>query len=209
MTDKRLPIFPTRMCLSIVETKLRSAEKGYSLLKKKSDALQARYRKVQCMLLEKERDANTALGDAYKAMSHAEYLGANLVFYANDCRKVPALVELSMEQISGVSLHTFRLSVHGAGPVISLGRSGRSLMRCREHFLKSLELLIDLCTLKHSFKALDRVFNTTNRRVNALEFVLIPTLRNTLHYILSELDEREREDFYRLKMVQNAKKNKG
>lgn len=209
MTDKRLPIFPTRMSLSMVETKLRSAEKGYSLLKKKSDALQARYRKVQRMLLEREQDANAALCEAYRAMSHAEYLGANLVFYANDCRKVPVLVDVSMEQVSGVPLHAFKLAVHGAGPVISLGRSGRSLMRCREHFLRSLELLVDLCTLKHSFKALDSVFSTTNRRVNALEFVLIPTLRNTLQYILSELDEREREDFYRLKMVQNAKKNKG
>ena len=46
----------------------------------------------------------------------------------------------------------------------------------------------------------------TNRRVNALDNVVIPKLENTMHYIASELDERDREDLFRLKKVVAKKK---
>lgn len=46
----------------------------------------------------------------------------------------------------------------------------------------------------------------TNRRVNALDNVVIPKLQNTMHYIASELDERDREDLFRLKKVVAKKK---
>ena len=46
----------------------------------------------------------------------------------------------------------------------------------------------------------------TNRRVNALEHVVIPRLENTISYINSELDEMDREEFFRLKKIQGKKK---
>jgi V-type H+-transporting ATPase subunit D len=57
-----------------------------------------------------------------------------------------------------------------------------------------------------SFIALDEALKTTNRRVNALEYVIKPRLENTIAYIKLELDEREREEFYRLKKIQAKKK---
>ena len=56
------------------------------------------------------------------------------------------------------------------------------------------------------FVILDEVIKVTNRRVNALEHVLIPRTENTIKYINSELDELDREEFYRLKKVQGKKK---
>jgi len=53
---------------------------------------------------------------------------------------------------------------------------------------------------------LDEVIKVTNRRVNALEHILIPRAENTIKYINSELDELDREEFYRLKKVQRKKK---
>jgi len=50
------------------------------------------------------------------------------------------------------------------------------------------------------------MIKVTNRRVNALEHILIPCAENTIKYINSELDELDREEFYRLKKVQGKKK---
>ena len=46
----------------------------------------------------------------------------------------------------------------------------------------------------------------TNRRVNALEFIIIPRIETTIQYIEKELDEESREDFFRLKKVTDNKK---
>jgi V-type H+-transporting ATPase subunit D len=57
-----------------------------------------------------------------------------------------------------------------------------------------------------AFTILDEVIRATNRRVNAIEHVVIPRLENTIKYINSELDEMDREEFFRLKKVQGKKK---
>lgn len=57
-----------------------------------------------------------------------------------------------------------------------------------------------------AFFILDEVIRATNRRVNAIEHVVIPKLENTINYIISELDEQDREEFFRLKKVQGKKK---
>lgn len=62
--------------------------------------------------------------------------------------------------------------------------------------------------LQTAFVILDEVIRMTNRRVNALEHVVIPRLENTIKYINSELDEMDREEFFRLKKVQASKKKR-
>jgi V-type H+-transporting ATPase subunit D len=59
--------------------------------------------------------------------------------------------------------------------------------------------------MQTAFVILDEVIKVVNRRVNAIEHVIIPRTENTIKYINSELDELDREEFYRLKKVKNNK----
>lgn len=72
--------------------------------------------------------------------------------------------------------------------------------------MKAIEVLVELASLQTSFLTLDEAIKSTNRRVNALENVVKPRLENTITYIKGELDELEREDFFRLKKIQGFKK---
>jgi V-type H+-transporting ATPase subunit D len=106
-----------------------------------------------------------------------------------------------------------------------LSRGGQQMKKLRENYEKAIEVLIDLASLQSSFITLDEVIKVTNRRVNAIEHgmrmfrkysfcllklfnyffiyqVIIPKIENTVKYIISELDEMEREEFFRLKKIQ-------
>jgi hypothetical protein len=87
-----------------------------------------------------------------------------------------------------------------------LARGGQRIKQCKDTYLKSLVGLIKLASLQTSFVTLDHAIRQTNRRVNAIEYVIQPKIRNTISYINDELDERDREEFYRLKKVQDKKK---
>lgn len=82
---------------------------------------------------------------------------------------------------------------------------GKKIQLVREKYSNLLQNLIKLASLQTSFVTLDEALKVTNRRVNALENVTIPKLEGMLKYIERELDELEREDFTRLKMVQSKK----
>merc|ERR1712176_687974 len=82
---------------------------------------------------------------------------------------------------------------------------GKKIVAVREKFTILLDKLIRLASLQTSFVTLDEAMKVTNRRVNALENVTIPKIEHILKYIERELDELEREDFTRLKLVQEKK----
>merc|ERR1719511_78143 len=85
---------------------------------------------------------------------------------------------------------------------------GAVINACRDTYLKTLTQLIRLASLQTAFKTLDEEIKMTSRRVNALEYVLIPRIEETIHYITQEMDEQSREEFFRVKKVVEKKKAK-
>ena len=96
----------------------------------------------------------------------------------------------------------------GNGELTALSRGGQQVQKCRDANQRFLQSLLNLASLQTTFHILEEVIQVTNRRVNALEYVILPKTENTISYIISELDEQDREEFFRLKKVQAKKKNK-
>ena len=136
-------------------------------------------------------------------------------------------VRTKQENVSGVFLPQFEsYTTEGNNDfgLTGLGKGGQQVQRCRETYARAVETLVELASLQVSpvsramhvaetsltflqtaFVTLDEVIKVVNRRVNAIEHVIIPRTENTIKYINSELDELDREEFYRLKKVKSNK----
>lgn len=131
-------------------------------------------------------------------------------------------VRTKQENVSGVFLPAFESYLTEGNNdfgLTGLGKGGQQVQRCRETYARAVEALVELASLQTAFVILDEVIKVVNRRgecwfmdygycsrvlsfaVNAIEHVIIPRTENTIKYINSELDELDREEFYRLKKV--------
>lgn len=112
------------------------------------------------------------------------------------------------DNVAGVKIPKYTAEV-AAGEtkmdLTGLGRGGQQLQSCKKSYIHALKLLIELANLQTAFVTLDEALKVTNRRVNALENVVKPMIENTISYIKGEMDELEREEFFRLKKVQKNK----
>merc|ERR1712157_157447 len=75
-------------------------------------------------------------------------------------------------------------------------------------YREAVKQLVNLASLQTAFMGLDEEIKMTSRRVNALEYVLIPKIEDICHYISQEMDEEAREEFFRVKKVVEKKKAK-
>ncbi|CAN1145695.1 V-type proton ATPase subunit D [Linum perenne] len=206
----RLNVVPTVTVLAVVKARLVGATRGHALLKKKSDALTVQFRQI----LKKIVSTKESMGDIMKASSfaltEAKYVaGENIKHVVLENVKSASLkVRSRQDNVAGVKLPKFEYVSEGdtKNDLTGLARGGQQVQKCRGAYIKAIEVLVELASLQTSFVTLDEAIKTTNRRVNALENVVKPRLENTIIYIKGELDELEREDFFRLKKIQGYKK---
>lgn len=90
--------------------------------------------------------------------------------------------------------------------LLGLSGGGQAIKTARDAWSKFLETLVIIAGLQTQFVTLDHALKVTNRRVNALEFIMIPRILGIVSWIDRELDEEAREDFFRLKKVTDNKK---
>jgi len=143
------------------------------------------------------------------SMAEVTYATGDIAYLVQEQTKSATFrVKAKQENVSGVILPAFEVDrVPGSDfNLTGLGRGGQQVIKAREVYAKAIETLVELASLQTAFTILDEVIRATSRRVNAIEHVVIPRLENTVKYVLSELDEMDREEFFRLKKVQGKKK---
>lgn len=208
--SQRLTVVPTVTMLGVMKARLVGATRGHALLKKKSDALTVQFRQI----LKKIVSAKESMGDIMKtssfSLTEAKYVAGENVKHIvlENVENASLKVRSRQENVAGVKLPKFEYFTEGEtkNDLTGLARGGQQVQQCRSAYIKAIEVLVELASLQTSFLTLDEAIKTTNRRVNALENVVKPRLENTIIYIKGELDELEREDFFRLKKIQGYKK---
>jgi len=173
-----------------------------------------RYRQVLKRILACKSKMGDAMKDSAFSLVAAKYVAGegikHSIFDAVDTASVR--VRAATDNVAGVKLPRFEAFTDSSATTDSkmdltgLGKGGAQVQACRKKYLEAIEVLIELASCQTAFLTLDAAIKATNRRVNALENVVTPKLENTISYIKGELDELEREEFFRLKKVQAKKK---
>ncbi|KAJ5356226.1 V-type ATPase subunit D [Penicillium concentricum] len=223
----REAVFPTRQSLGLMKNKLKGAEIGHSLLKRKSEALTKRFRDITRRIDEAKQKMGRVMQIAAFSLAEVSYaVGGDIGYQIQESAKQARFrVRAKQENVSGVLLPTFESytqdGVNDFG-LTGLGKGGQQIQRCRETYARAVETLVELASLQTAFLILDEVIKVVNRRVNAIEHVIIPRTENTIKCLYrllqvplvqanhsedinSELDELDREEFYRLKKVSGKK----
>jgi len=206
-------VVASRMALATWKIKLKGATKGHSLLKKKSDALTVRLRAIRSKLHEEKLSMGPKMKESAFTLAEVFWAAGEDIKYTILENQTAATTKVAMQvdNVAGVHLPVFsqrNLAVEGTNDMTGLGKGGQQLQKSRDAHIKAIELLISPASLQTQFITLDYALKVTNRRVNALEYVVKPRIERTIAYIISELDELEREEFFRLKKIQKKKEER-
>merc|ERR1712087_656552 len=124
-------------------------------------------------------------------------------------KKPTVLCKLFADNVAGVALPSFKMTYDATKDTslanLGVAHGGAVINACKETYLKAVTQLVRLASLQTAFKTLDEEIKMTSRRVNALEYVLIPRIEDIMAYITQEMDEEAREEFFRVKKVEKKK----
>ncbi|MFA5561441.1 MAG: V-type ATP synthase subunit D [Eubacteriales bacterium] len=203
-----LNVSPTRMELTRIKKQLLVAVKGHKLLKDKRDELMHRFldmiretKKLRRRVEEQMMHINRGFALASSVMSR-EVLYAALMM-----PKQSVSLDISSQNIMGIDVPVFgiRQTYSQTEDALSYGYAFTSGEL--DHSIVTLAgLLPDLLSLARQEKTalmLAAEIERTRRRVNALEYIMIPNYRDTIRYITMKLDENERSNLTRLMKVKD------
>lgn len=197
-----LEVNATRMELLKLRKRLVLAKKGYDLLKRKQDELMRQFLE----LLERIGNLRNEIEDRL-AKAHRSFLLARSVMDRESMEEAIMLPSqellLTVSTISVMNLRLPRFDVGMQGKVYSYGllNTSAELDSALGAYSQLLPEMMRLAEIERSVELLANEIEVTRRRVNALEYILIPNLKDTIKYITMRLDEMERSNLSRLMRI--------
>ena len=196
---------PTRMELIKKRAQIKLAEQGRDLLREKMDALIQEFFHIMVSVSRSREELEIASTSAQRSLYIARAVDDPVTLKsASFATKRAVTLDIRGKNIMGVPVplverKTVTKSVLERGYSL-IGTSGR-IDEVAEKYEAKLDLIIELAETETSLRRLGDEIQMNRRRVNALEQVLIPELKRQAKYIKIAIEEKEREDLFRLKKV--------
>jgi V/A-type H+-transporting ATPase subunit D len=195
----------TRMELLNLKKRLNIARRGHKLLKQKQDEilrmLQKTINELSSMRKEVEEQLSKALKQFFLARAYQDksiFEGSFLMLDTD--------IELSMvvEKVMNVPLPKYQKSLKGEMVSYGFAMTSLSLDVALKSLMEVFDRLIEMAELEKRIILLAEEMDKTRRRVNALEYILIPEIESSVREINMKLEEREREKNSRLMIIKDV-----
>jgi len=200
----KLNVNPTRQELLKLKVKLKTALRGHKLLKEKRDGLMKNFMAIIREAKDLREKIEKDLGQGFFSFV---FFSAKMRRSAiNEALLVPTkkvTMQATTKNVMGVEVPKFEYTEEGDFLSYDLATTSTSLDRALMIFSNALGDMVKLAEIEHSAKLLAEEIEKTRRRVNALEYVFIPDMEETIKYITAKLNEQERAAFVSLMKVKD------
>jgi V/A-type H+-transporting ATPase subunit D len=184
------------------------AQQGRDLLEKKRDALLMEFMKIMEEVLGLSSKLRKTAAEANFSLAVAQAVDGTVnLRSAAMATHGEITVEITGTHIMGVPIpEVARKNVRRTALERGYGITGISsrIDEVAEKYEEELNVIIQMAAIETKLRRLGAEIQKTRRRVNALDQVVIPTLKEQVRYISMALDERSREDLFRLKKVKKT-----
>ena len=200
--------FPTKGNLILAKNSLALAKQGYELMDKKRNILIRELMELIDKADSIQKEILVTYETAYKALEAANIeLGINYVMESASSVPTEESITIKSRSIMGVEIPHIDYDKNGISPTYSFYGSSLNLDKARVAFEKVKELSIELAAIENSAYRLATNVKKTQKRANALQNITIPTFTERVKSISNALEEKEREEFTRLKVIKRQMGN--
>lgn len=201
-------INPTRMELTRLKGRLKTAVRGHKLLKDKRDEMMKQFLDIVRRNRALRKKVEEGLQRANAAFTvAAAVMGPEMLEEALLYPKAGVELDVSFRNIMSVNVPVYdiRTTGGGEGDIFPYGfaQTSGELDAALEAMNSVFRDMLELAEVEKSMQLLSQEIEKTRRRVNALEYVMIPETRQNIRYISMKLDENERGNTTRLMKVKD------
>lgn len=198
--------FPTKGNLILAKNSLALARQGYGLMDKKRNILIRELMNLIDQAKDIQSEIDSTFTEAYKALQKANIeLGINYVQEISAAIPVEDGIRIKSRSIMGTEIPLVRHEESPPNLTYAYYSTRESLDEAKVKFDKVKELTIKLSMVENSAYRLANNIKKTQKRANALKNITIPTYEELTKNITNALEEKEREEFTRLKVIKRNK----
>lgn len=199
-------VAPTKANLMSAKSTLEISKKGYELLDQKRNVLIREMMGLVDSAKEIQSMINSTFEEAYEALKMANItMGVAAVEAISHSVSTDDEVEILFKSVMGVEIPKIKYEKQEALPVYSFYQTNASMDVAFKKFHEIKYLVLQLAEVENSVYKLAIEIKKTQKRANALDNIQIPKYTEIVKFIQDSLEEKDREDFFRLKVVKKKR----